>query len=71
MSKLPENPTGPEFRAARLAAGIGLRELAAAARRSPATVSRWESGERPVARQTRSLLVATLRQLAEQPQQTP
>lgn len=51
---------GPAFRAARVGAGLGVRELAAYVRRSHSTISRWERGERDIAPGTYDLLTDAL-----------
>ncbi len=51
---------GSTFRAAREGAGLSVREVAARAGRSHATVSRWERGERAIAEDTYQLLMQVL-----------
>ena len=48
------------FRASREGAGLPLRALARRADISPATISRWERGERDIAEQTYEHLTTAL-----------
>lgn len=51
---------GSTFRAAREGAGLSVRQVAARAGRSHATVSRWERGERDIAEETYQRLMQVL-----------
>jgi transcriptional regulator with XRE-family HTH domain len=60
----PTTPTiaeaGPAFRAARVGAGLGVRDIATYVRRSHTTISRWERGEREISEDLRELLTDAL-----------
>ena len=60
----PTTPTstsaGPAFRAARVGAGLGVRALAGYVKKSHATISLWERGQREISPATYQLLTDAL-----------